>query len=332
LQVRVSFLRSLGLAVSGATAGLALRYATQLTSNMEGMLQQLTQIELCLVALERATSYSRLESESDLTAPGDAAAEDWPRSGEIAFELVTMRYRADLPTVLNEISFTIPGGTSVGVVGRTGAGKSSLLQALFRMCPLDNGSICIDGVNIWTLGLHTLRRRLAIIPQDPVGFTGSLRFNLDPFNEHSDEAIRGELAKVQLSAFVASREEGLDFHLTAGGENLSVGQRQLVCAARAFLRNSRILVLDEATASVDFRTDAFIQAVLKQEVATRGLTTLTIAHRIDTILGADNVLVMDKGKAAEFGPTQALAADPKSMFHTFVHPPKSKGANTSPDA
>lgn len=231
-----------------------------------------------------------------------------------------MRYRTDLPTVLNGISFTVPGGTSVGVVGRTGAGKSSLLQALFRMCPLDRGSIRIDGVDTATMGLHTLRQRLAIIPQDPVGFTGTLRFNLDPFNEKEDDAIWSELEKMQLRQHFESKQERLDYHLTAGGDNLSVGQRQLVCAARALLRRARILVLDEATASVDFKTDELIQKVLRNEVRTNKLTTVTIAHRINTIMGADNVLVMEKGVAAEFGPPKKLAKDPKTRFHGFAKP------------
>lgn len=304
--------------VPAATVGLVLRYALQFTSTMEGLLQSLTQTELCLVALERVMGYTKLENEPALEVPSDSQQGSWPTSGEIKFEEVTMRYRSDLPTVLNGISFIIPGGTSVGVVGRTGAGKSSLLQALFRVCSLDGGVIRIDGVDTATLGLHTLRRRLAIIPQDPIGFTGSLRFNLDPFQENRDEAIWAELGKVQLREHFASKEEGLDYHLTAGGENLSVGQRQLVCAARALLRQNRILVLDEATASVDFKTDRLIQEVLRNEVTNRNLTTITIAHRINTIMGADNVLFMDKGMAAEFGPPRVLAADRKSKFHALA--------------
>jgi len=213
----------------------------------------------------------------------------------------------------------------VGVVGRTGAGKSSLLQALFRMCPLDSGCIKIDDVNITEIGLHTLRQRLAIIPQDPVGFTGTLRFNLDPFEQHTaggDQRLHEELRKVQLTEFVQSKAEGLDYYLTAGGENLSVGQRQLVCAARAFLRDAKVLVLDEATAAVDYETDKLIQDALKLEVQEKHLTTVTIAHRINTVLGADNVLVMDAGKAAEFGPTKQLAKNPLSIFYTFLHPTK----------
>jgi ABC-type multidrug transport system fused ATPase/permease subunit len=286
---------------------------------MMGLLQSLTQTELGLVSLERISGYAQLTAEPELHAEADAELSNWPTGGQIEFQDVTMRYRDDLPTVLNGISFTIPAGTSLGVVGRTGAGKSSLLQALFRMCPLEGGSITIDGIDIWSIGLHTLRQCLAIIPQDPVGFTGTLRFNLDPFKDHTDEHILKQLAKVQLREFVESKQEGLGYHLTSGGENLSVGQRQLVCAARAFLRGCRILILDEATANVDFKTDELIQEVLRNEVTTNQLTTLTIAHRINTILGADNVLVMDKGTKGEFGPPRLLAEDPNSMFYSFVH-------------
>jgi len=308
---------SLGMAVQGGAVGLVLRYSLQLTTNMEGLLQSLTNTELCLVALERLSTLSEVSPEPVLLQDGDEARhESWPGSGQVRFESVTMRYREDLPTVLNSISFTVPGGTSVGVVGRTGAGKSSLLQALFRMCPLDAGRITIDGADISDMGLHTLRRRLAIIPQDPVGFTGTLRFNMDPFGERSDDEIMEQLRNVQLTDFAS--EEGLRHHLTSGGDNLSVGQRQLVCAARAFLRGCRILVLDEATASVDFRTDALIQDVLRNEVTTNQLTTITIAHRIKTIMGSDNVLVMDRGAAAEFGPPAALAADPSTRFHDLA--------------
>eukprot|EP00929_Paragymnodinium_shiwhaense_P029915 TRINITY_DN17055_c0_g1_i1.p1 TRINITY_DN17055_c0_g1~~TRINITY_DN17055_c0_g1_i1.p1 ORF type:complete len:1486 (-),score=344.05 TRINITY_DN17055_c0_g1_i1:247-4704(-) len=312
-----------GVAMTGATAGLVLRYALQLTGAMEGLLQSLTQTELCLVAVERITGYTKLEPEPELALPDDdTRARGWPQSGEIKFEEVVMRYRPDLPRVLNGVSFTVKGGTGVGVVGRTGAGKSSLLQALFRMCPYESGRVLIDGIDVTSIGLHTLRRRLAIIPQDPVGFTGTVRFNLDPFQESTDEAMWKELRKVQLEEFFAQKSEGLDYHLSAGGENLSVGQRQLVCAARAFLRNCRILILDEATASVDFKTDNLIQDVLRNEIETRKLTTLTIAHRINTIMGADNVLVMERGVAAEFGPPKKLAKDSSSKFYTFVHPKK----------
>jgi len=313
-------MQGFGLVVlTGATAGLVLRYSLQLTDSLMGLLQSLTQTELGLVSLERISGLAQLPPEPDLHSEIDGNLSDWPAGGEIEFQNVTMRYRVDLPKVLNGISFTIPAGTSLGVVGRTGAGKSSLLQALFRMCPLEGGMIKIDGVDIWSLGLHTLRQSLAIIPQDPVGFTGSLRFNLDPFEDRTEDDILKQLAMVQLREFVESKQEGLGYHLTSGGENLSVGQRQLVCAARAFLRGCRILILDEATANVDYKTDELIQQVLRNEVISNKLTTLTIAHRINTILGADNVLVMDKGNKGEFGPPSLLKDDPKSLFYSFVH-------------
>jgi len=317
IESRVGFM---GAALNGAYAGLVLRYSLQMVDVMQGMLSSLTQTELGLVSLERLLGYGQLPQESALEVDADQNLGVWPTQGQIEFHDVAMRYREELPRVLNGISFKIPGGTSVGVVGRTGAGKSSLLQAIFRMSPLEAGRICIDGVDIATLGLHTMRRRLAIIPQDPVGFTGSLRFNLDPFNQCSDGDLWQQLANVQLEGFVKTKAEGLDFPLTSGGENLSVGQRQLVCVARAFLRGCRILILDEATASVDFQTDGLIQEVLRKEMVTNTLTTVTIAHRINTILGSDNVLVMDSGVAAEFGPTSRLAADPKSKFYSFLHP------------
>lgn len=324
LQRHVSWL---SFSISSSMAGLVLRYTLQLTNNLEGLLQGLTQMELCLVALERITTYARLTPEpwselQDMWPDGEVETDEkpgWPSCGEVRFEGVCMRYRSSLSSVLNGISFTVPGGTSVGVVGRTGAGKSSLLQALFRMCPLDSGVIRIDGEDIWKMGLHTLRRRLAIIPQDPVGFTGTLRFNLDPFGDHSDAELMAELKKVQLKEFVDAQQGGLDYHLSAGGENLSVGQRQLACAARAFLIKSPVLILDEATASVDFRTDTLIQEVLQNEMSKRSLTTLTIAHRINTIISCHNVLVMDEGRNVEFGPPKELAADSSTIFSTFVH-------------
>jgi len=316
LHSNVSFI---GMSISGASAGLVLQYANKLSGALEGICNNIGNLELSLVSLERVTGFLELKSEAALHESGDTAL-SWPTAGEITFENVEMRYREALPLSLNGISFKVPGGTSVGVVGRTGAGKSTITQTLFRLSEIESGTISIDGVNIASLGLHKLRKALAIIPQDPLGFTGSLRFNLDPFDEKQDDELWAELDKVQMGDFFRNQDESLSYKLTAGGENLSVGQRQLVCAARAFLRGCKILVLDEATANVDFKTDGLIQEVLKNEVTTKKLTTFTIAHRINTILGNDNVLVMDAGKCIEFGPTQKLANDPKSAFHSFVHP------------
>lgn len=309
----------IGFSISGFSAGLVLQYANKLSGALEGICNNIGNLELSLVSLERVTGFLELKPEAPLQESSDALL-SWPSAGEIVFENVEMRYRSGLPLSLNGISFKVPGGTSVGVVGRTGAGKSTITQTLFRLSEIESGTISIDGVDISSLGLHKLRKALAIIPQDPLGFTGSLRFNLDPFDEKRDDALWAELDKVQMGAFFREKAEGLLYKLTAGGENLSVGQRQLVCAARAFLRGCKILVLDEATANVDFKTDGLIQEVLKNEVTTKKLTTFTIAHRINTILGNDNALVMGAGKCIEFGPTQELAKNPKSEFYSFLHP------------
>eukprot|EP00435_Cladocopium_sp_Y103_P038944 s2393_g10.t1 len=317
LVVLHRYLGPLGRAISGPAAGLALRYAQQLSNAMEGILNNLTMAEQCLVAVERLNTYMEMEDEGSLES-SDSLQPGWLADGSVRFENVVMRYREGTPLVLKGLSFEIPGGSSLGIVGRTGAGKSSLLQVLFRMCPLESGAVYLDGHDTSKMGLHTLRKSLAIIPQDPVGFTGTVRFNLDPFNQHTDHAIWQELEKVQLKTYFEGQEGQLQFLVAAGGENLSVGQRQLLCCARALIRGTRILVLDEATASVDFTTDSLIQNILRTEVKTKHLTTLTIAHRIQTVLGGDRVLVVADGQAAEFGPTEELRNNPQSMFYTFV--------------
>lgn len=327
LVVLHRYLGPLGRAISGPAAGLALRYAQQLSNAMEGILNNLTMAEQCLVAVERLNTYMEMEDEGSLETleSSDSLRSGWLADGSVRFENVVMRYREGTPLVLKGLSFEIPGGSSLGIVGRTGAGKSSLLQVLFRMCPLESGAVYLDGHDTSKMGLHTLRKSLAIIPQDPVGFTGTVRFNLDPFNQHTDDAIWQELEKVQLKSYFEGQEGQLQFLVAAGGENLSVGQRQLLCCARALIRGTRILVLDEATASVDFTTDSLIQKILRTEVKTKHLTTLTIAHRIQTVLGGDRVLVVADGQAAEFGPTEELRNNPQSMFYTFVQSATSSG-------
>ncbi|XP_054722297.1 multidrug resistance-associated protein 1-like, partial [Uloborus diversus] len=203
-----------------------------------------------------------------------------------------------------------------GIVGRTGAGKSSLTLALFRIIEAAGGKIVIDGVDVLLLGLHDLRSKLTIIPQDPVLFTGSLRMNLDPFNSYTDAALWLSLEQAHLKIFVKSLEKGLNHEISEGGENLSVGQRQLICLARALLRKSKVLVLDEATAAVDVETDDLIQSTIRTEF--RDCTVLTIAHRLNTILDYDKVIVLSNGEIAEMDSPDNLLKNEKSIFYSMA--------------
>jgi ATP-binding cassette subfamily C (CFTR/MRP) protein 1 len=232
----------------------------------------------------------------------------WNHTGALRIANLGMRYRPGLPLVLKGIDIDIPAGSSVGIVGRTGAGKSSLFAAILRLVEPEAGSVVeIDGVDVASLGLHTLRRAISIIPQDPVLFNGSLRFNLDPLEMARDDgALWAALDKAGLGAHARGLPGQLDHAVLEGGKNFSQGEKQLVCLARALLRSSKLLLLDEATSSVDFETDAQIQATIRSEFG--DATVLCIAHRVDTIRDCDQILVLSDGKVAEFGPPEELQA------------------------
>ena len=301
-----------------AMAGLALTNAPLLTELMNNFLKQLTLLETNMVSVERLQAYAALVPEEPMQSLNQLtrATVGWPQRGGIAFRDVVMGYRPGLPDVLQGASFTIEPAEKVGVCGRTASGKSTLLVCLFRLVELRAGSILIDGVNIAEIPLAALRSALAIIPQDPVLFTGSLRYNMDPFDEHTDAQIWEVLRACSMSAPVEEHPDGLMRPLDEGGGNLSAGQRQLVCMARALLREARVLVLDEATASIDMETDDVIQRTLRERLD--GVTVLTIAHRLNTILDYDKVIVMEKGRLAEMGSPQELKGRPEGKFRALL--------------
>lgn len=296
--------------------GLILSYALTITVMLNLTLRLASMAENSFNAVERVGGYSDVEPEAPAVIEGHRPAPDWPSVGAVTFDKVVMRYRADLPHVLMGLSADVKGGEKIGVVGRTGAGKSSLFNSLFRIVEIESGTISIDGDDLSRFGLYDVRSKLMIIPQVPVLFTGSVRFNLDPFHEHPDDEIWEALRRAHLKEIVVRLPAGLDTEVVEGGDNFSVGQRQLLSLARALLRRSRILVMDEATAAVDVGTDALIQETIRTEF--KGCTMLIIAHRLNTIIDTDRILVLDGGKAAEYAPARELLSNPTGLFAGMV--------------
>uniref|UniRef100_A0A7N0VJV5 ABC-type xenobiotic transporter n=1 Tax=Kalanchoe fedtschenkoi TaxID=63787 RepID=A0A7N0VJV5_KALFE len=285
--------------------GLLLSYTLNITSLMSGVLREASEAENSLNAVERVGTYIDLPSEAPSIIESNRPPIGWPALGSIEFEDVLLRYRPGLPSVLHGLSFKVYPGEKIGVVGRTGAGKSSLLYALFRLVELERGRILIDGLDLAKFGLADLRQSLSIIPQSPVLFSGTIRSNLDPFGEHSDSDLWEALDRAHMKNVLSELSYGLDEKVLEGGENFSVGQRQLLSLARALLVRTRIIVVDEATASVDLSTDALIQKTIREEF--KSSTMLTIAHRLNTVIDCDRILVMDAGQVQEYDhPKQLL--------------------------
>ncbi|XP_032311191.1 multidrug resistance-associated protein 1 isoform X4 [Drosophila ananassae] len=307
----------LGGQTNPGLVGLSVSYALQVTQTLNWLVRMTSDIETNIVSVERIKEYGETKQEAPWELEADKnKPKNWPEEGRVEFQNFQVRYREGLDLVLRGVSFNIKGGEKVGIVGRTGAGKSSLTLALFRIIESAGGRIAIDGVDIATMGLHMLRSRLTIIPQDPVLFSGSLRMNLDPFEVNTDDEIWKALELSHLKLFVKSLAAGLNHEIAEGGENLSVGQRQLVCLARALLRKTKVLVLDEATAAVDLETDDLIQKTIRTEF--KECTVLTIAHRLNTILDSDKVIVLDKGQITEFASPTELLDNPKSAFYSMA--------------
>lgn len=323
--------------ISASLAGFGLSYGIHYSDAVFWLLRQYATVELDMNATERIVEYSNIEIEDQ---GGDDAPASWPTEGRLEVENLVVAYAPDLDPVLKGISFSVSANERVGVVGRTGAGKSSLTLALFRFLNAREGTIHIDGIDVGKLKLRDLRSRLAIIPQDPVLFSGTVRSNIDPFDEHEDAALREALERVHL---VSTTESGagtgsatptasnneptsptantnvfrsLSSPISEGGSNLSQGQRQLLCLARAIVSRPKILILDEATSAVDKTTDELIQRSIREEFGNS--TMLVIAHRLSTIVDFDRVLVLGGGKVLEYDRPKKLMGIKDGVFRGMI--------------
>ncbi|XP_029933185.1 canalicular multispecific organic anion transporter 2 isoform X1 [Myripristis murdjan] len=295
--------------------GLSVSYALQVTMSLNWMVRMTSDLESNIVAVERVKEYSETKTEAPWEVEDKKPSSDWPVEGNVEFRDYSVRYREGLDLVLKNLTLSVKGGEKIGIVGRTGAGKSSMTLCLFRLLEAAGGEITIDEVKIADIGLHDLRSKLTIIPQEPVLFSGTLRMNLDPFERYSDEEVWKALEHSHLHKFVSSQSAKLELECSEGGENLSVGQRQLVCLARALLRKTRILILDEATAAIDLETDDLIQSTIRTQF--EDCTVFTIAHRLNTIMDYTRVLVLDKGQIAEFD-TPANLITKRGIFYNMA--------------
>jgi len=309
--ITVSVMMSTGML--GGDAGLAISSGLLLAGMTQWGIRQSAEFESQMTSVERIVEYQDLIQEAPAESKKNAKPfAQWPTSGQIEFDHMSLAYGGNFEKpVLKSITCTIKGGEKVGIVGRTGAGKSSIIAALFRMTE-PTGAIRIDGVDIQSIGLDDLRKKISIIPQDPVVFSGTVRYNLDPFNEYPDADLWAALEEVQLKTQVDNFNGKLEAKLSESGSNLSVGQRQLICLARAVLRRNKILILDEATANVDHQTDNLIQDTIRSEFA--NCTVITIAHRLNTIIDCDRVLVLDAGEILEFDIPYRLLKNKRAFY------------------
>lgn len=321
--------------------GFMMTYILDVTSTLNAIVRTYAEIETKSITIERLVEYCSLKSEADMIVEGNRPLDTWPQNGAIEFKNYETKYRENLDPVLRDISVSIKPAEKIGIVGRTGAGKSTLTLALFRIIEATGGHIEIDGIDTSKIGLFDLRSKLNIIPQDSQAMTGSVRQNLDPFGNHTDEELWKVLELSHLKEHIENMKTeetsddddddeedhdgakkdgkiitvGLDAKIEEGGSNLSSGQKQLMCLARALLNPSRVLILDEATASVDVQTDKIVQETIRSEFKDK--TILTIAHRIETILDSDRILVLERGAVKEFDSPEVLLKDTESIFYSL---------------
>uniref|UniRef100_A0A8W8LH46 Multidrug resistance-associated protein 4 n=1 Tax=Magallana gigas TaxID=29159 RepID=A0A8W8LH46_MAGGI len=302
------------IGLSGGLFGMALNYLLTMADPFEIMMRISADLNTQMTSVERIISYTKLEQEAPKVSDSPPPS-SWPQIGDIKLVNVGLQYSSDTDQVLHNITCLINSREKIGIVGRTGAGKSSLIAALLRLAE-PTGEIYIDDVNVLKIGLHELRNKISVIPQDPILFSGNLRKNLDPFEEYTDDQLWMALEQVQLKVKVQSEREGLYMEVSDSGQNLSVGQRQLVCLARAILRQNNILVLDEATANVDHNTDRLIQETIR--IRFKNCTVLTVAHRIHTIMDSSRVMVFNQGKLVEFDTPYQLLQIEDGFFRNLV--------------
>lgn len=327
LLAAVAFISiSLSSSSNGGIVGLGLTYTTTLAGMLQYCVRLSGEVESVMVSAERLVQCSSTEPEDDLDASlYEKPHPDWPQKGDIVMEEVSFRYSDSMAYVLKSISLAIKPGEKIGIVGRTGAGKSSLIHTLFRMAEMV-GNITIDGVDTRTIGLCELRKRISIIPQVPFLFNSTVRNNLDPFHEFDDIKIWNTLEKVQLRSVVEHMQGGLEGQIAEGGSNFSVGQRQLMCLARALLRENKILILDEATANIDFKTDSIVQKVIRDYCTE--CTVLVIAHHLRTVMDSDRILVLNRGRVREFGEPYALLQNSNSLLQRIIRQTGSDASKT----
>ncbi|XP_031343400.1 probable multidrug resistance-associated protein lethal(2)03659 [Photinus pyralis] len=296
--------------------GISITQCLGLTGLLQWGMRQSAELENQMTAVERVLEFTKIEQEPPLESnPDYKPSITWPSKGRITFRNAYMRYSPTEPPVLKNLNFVIEPKEKIGIVGRTGAGKSSLIGALFRLAYFE-GEIIIDNVDIGRLGLHDLRKKISIIPQEPILFSGTIRYNLDPFEEYPDTSLLAVLQVIEIKSALQDGVACLDLMVSEGGSNISVGYRQLICLARALLRNNKILVLDEATANVDAQTDKFIQTTIRTKFD--NCTVLTIAHRLHTIMDSDKVLVMDAGELVEMDHPHNLFKNKNGNFSGMV--------------
>ncbi|XP_049784176.1 ATP-binding cassette sub-family C member 5-like isoform X4 [Schistocerca cancellata] len=296
-----------------AMSGLALSYSAHISGIFQYTVRLVSETEMRFISVERINSYLRKLMPEDFKTAKINVLPEWPTKGRIEFKNVSLCYREGLPNVLKGINFIIESAEKIGIVGRTGSGKSSLVAAIYRMAELSSGKITVDGVNIADVKLQHLRSRLSVIPQDPVLFSGTIRSNLDLNCQYTDAEIWLALERTKLRDKVLSMKGQLDAKVTQEGDRLSTGEKQLLCLARALLRNCKILILDEATAAVDPETEACVQSTIESEF--QHCTVLTIAHRLNTVMHCDHIIVMDKGQVVEMDTPRNLLSNPDSVFN-----------------